>query len=173
MNRKTLDITGQKFNMLQVLTYAGSKGRGAIWYCRCDCGNELKVRGNSLRSGTTKSCGCLLGNPLPAGESAFNTLLRDYKRRACERGYTFELTDEQFRCFTKQHCHYCGVPPTQTIKCNTSEYTYNGVDRVDSTKSYTINNCVPCCGVCNTMKMDMDYNTFIQQCKRILENLSE
>lgn len=29
------------------------------WKCRCACGNECLVRANKLRSGHTKSCGCL------------------------------------------------------------------------------------------------------------------
>jgi len=31
-----------------------------MWLCQCDCGNEVTVSGNNLRSGNTKSCGCLL-----------------------------------------------------------------------------------------------------------------
>lgn len=30
-----------------------------MWRCQCECGNEIVVRGDSLRSGHTKSCGCL------------------------------------------------------------------------------------------------------------------
>lgn len=30
-----------------------------MWLCQCDCGNEVTVSGNRLRSGNTKSCGCL------------------------------------------------------------------------------------------------------------------
>lgn len=29
------------------------------WKCKCDCGNEIFVRGTAMRSGKTKSCGCL------------------------------------------------------------------------------------------------------------------
>jgi len=29
-----------------------------MWICQCDCGNQIKVRGYSLRSRHTESCGC-------------------------------------------------------------------------------------------------------------------
>lgn len=29
------------------------------WLCRCECGNEIKVTAYRLKSGNTKSCGCL------------------------------------------------------------------------------------------------------------------
>ena len=30
-----------------------------VYECRCQCGNITHVRGSLLRSGNTKSCGCL------------------------------------------------------------------------------------------------------------------
>ena len=36
-----------------------SNNRQKIWICRCVCGNEMEVTGGRLRSGNTKSCGCL------------------------------------------------------------------------------------------------------------------
>ncbi len=44
----------------QLTVTAGSKtvDSRVMWLCMCDCGNELVVRGNDLRSGHTKSCGC-------------------------------------------------------------------------------------------------------------------
>lgn len=38
-----------------------SKGGSVIWKCKCDCGNPdyVYVASNNLRSGHTKSCGCL------------------------------------------------------------------------------------------------------------------
>lgn len=35
------------------------KSRSAVWLCKCDCGNEVQVKGSCLISGHTKSCGCL------------------------------------------------------------------------------------------------------------------
>ena len=58
--RKTIALDGQKFGMLTVVSEAGiNKYGNSHWLCRCDCGNEKVVQGGSLRSGDTKSCGCL------------------------------------------------------------------------------------------------------------------
>lgn len=56
-----IDLTGKRFGMLTVLNYVGKEGREYYWKCKCDCGNEAKVRGRTLRSGETRSCGCLAG----------------------------------------------------------------------------------------------------------------
>lgn len=57
--RKVIDLTGQRFGRLTVIERAGSDKSGTpIWLCRCDCGAETKVRSNSLRSGSSRSCGC-------------------------------------------------------------------------------------------------------------------
>lgn len=53
------DLTGQRFGRLTVVRKAESRGSNAWWECKCDCGNTHTVRSTELRSGTTKSCGCL------------------------------------------------------------------------------------------------------------------
>ena len=51
---------GEKYGRLTVIEYAGlNKNNAALWKCKCDCGNERIVMGAVLRSGKTKSCGCL------------------------------------------------------------------------------------------------------------------
>lgn len=54
---KLIDITGQKFGRLEVVSYSHSN-RGAYWLCKCDCGNTSVARGTALRAGEIKSCGC-------------------------------------------------------------------------------------------------------------------
>lgn len=51
------DMTGQRFNRLTIISYAGHRGRAA-WLCRCDCGTEFISPGKPIRHGRTKSCGC-------------------------------------------------------------------------------------------------------------------
>jgi hypothetical protein len=54
------DLTGKKFGMLTVLRDSGIKVGGRIkWECLCDCGKRTVVSGKNLRSGHTRSCGCL------------------------------------------------------------------------------------------------------------------
>lgn len=58
---KFIDITGQKFNMLTVISRAENAPNGvARWNCVCDCGNKTVVRGANLKNGAVKSCGCLV-----------------------------------------------------------------------------------------------------------------
>lgn len=56
-----IDISGGVFGKLTVSEYAGSKNKRALWKCVCSCGNIVVVSGKNLRSGNTKSCGCLRG----------------------------------------------------------------------------------------------------------------
>lgn len=65
MSRTLIDLSGRRFGRLTVIEQSGAvyygpdKQHRPIWRCRCDCGNEVIVTGNNLRSGNTKSCGCL------------------------------------------------------------------------------------------------------------------
>ncbi len=60
MRRKKLDIVNKRFERLIVIRFSHvSDSRRTYWFVKCDCGNTKIVRGTSLRSGNTKSCGCL------------------------------------------------------------------------------------------------------------------
>lgn len=60
MARKAIDLSGQRFGRLIVIRLIETDIVGAVWKCRCDCGNEVDVRASCLRSGNTRSCGCLI-----------------------------------------------------------------------------------------------------------------
>lgn len=54
------DLSGQKFGMLEIICRVPNKSRGHTrWYALCDCGNASTPSTNSLRTGNTKSCGCM------------------------------------------------------------------------------------------------------------------
>lgn len=54
-------LEGQRFGRLRVLAIArrASAGRKITWRCACDCGGFSLVLTDRLKSGKTKSCGCL------------------------------------------------------------------------------------------------------------------
>lgn len=54
-----IDLKGTRFGKLIVIDRAGVNKFGQpMWLCRCDCGIDKIARGQSLRKGWTKSCGC-------------------------------------------------------------------------------------------------------------------
>lgn len=58
---KKYSLVNHRFGRLLVLWKSKAKsGRSMIWDCRCDCGKVVPVTGTNLRTGKTKSCGCLL-----------------------------------------------------------------------------------------------------------------
>lgn len=60
MYRVKHDMSGERYGRLVVIERAGTdRNRNALWKCICDCGNEKVVTGKCLRSGDTRSCGCL------------------------------------------------------------------------------------------------------------------
>lgn len=61
---KAINITGERFGRLVAVRREENKvsQNGKIrsrWLCKCDCGNEKIVLLDDLKSGRTKSCGCL------------------------------------------------------------------------------------------------------------------
>lgn len=68
-----LDLTGQQFGRLQVLSRSKTSiNKHSAWKCKCLCGNIIEVRGDSLTSGNTTSCGCLKSR----GEEKIGEMLR-------------------------------------------------------------------------------------------------
>lgn len=170
------DITGKIFGRLTVLEFSHKKtNKKYYWLCRCICGKEIYARADSLKNGHTKSCGCLSlenmdkyfkdhGNKKAYGESSFRRVFYMYKRNAEKRGLSFLLTKDEFRTLTSQVCHYCGKEPNTIAKAygrTNGEYIYTGIDRIDNFHGYDLNNCVPCCEICNRAKLSMTQEQFI------------
>jgi len=82
---------------------------------------------------------------------------KNYKAEAKHRELDFSLTIEDFNKFWQLLCRYCGSP-IETI----------GLDRVDNTRGYELNNIVPCCIICNTMKLTLTVESFLLYCSKIV-----
>jgi len=57
--RSRAKLEGQRFGRLTVTKLSHIKNQRTYWECRCDCGNTTAVTADKLKSGHTRSCGCL------------------------------------------------------------------------------------------------------------------
>jgi len=83
--------------------------------------------------------------------------LCDYKNSANNRNITWNLTDDEAKAYFQNKCHYCNKLGG-----------YNGIDRIDSDKDYSKDNCVSCCKFCNIMKYTYNINKFLQMITYLL-----
>lgn len=147
-------------------------GRNSYWLFKCQCGNVDKATGNSLqRSNNCKKCS-MKNKRKEYGECSFNGLYLRYKHNAISRNLKFLLNKEEFKTLTKQNCYYCGTSPSEITKGKTAygEYIYNGIDRIDSSLNYTIDNCVSCCTICNKAKNNLTKEQFSNWIARLIKH---
>lgn len=95
-----------------------------------------------------------------------------YKRNAKFKKLEFNLTLSEFKNITQQICHYCGSIPSNIYRNPISkdivaDYVYNGIDRVDNTKGYVLDNCVACCRTCNWAKGKKTQEEFYHWIKQL------
>jgi hypothetical protein len=64
---------GDKFGRLTVLARRPNEpGQSSMWLCQCECGNKPVVRASTLKSGGTRSCGCLRSEITAKRNRSFN-----------------------------------------------------------------------------------------------------
>lgn len=165
-----IDRSGQKFGRLTAINCVGlNKQQEALWECRCECGGEKIVPGAYLSNGSTRSCGCLRKNvnrKWPQSESQARHRFGHYQLVSEKADREFLLSFEQFLSLCKSNCFYCGQPPGAGVtRTGTAKsYALNGIDRVDNKIGYRIENCVPCCELCNRFKGVLTDDLFIGHC---------
>ena len=99
--REKLNLAGKRFGKLVAIEYAYSnKSKNAVWRCVCDCGNETFVNSQRLKSGKTKSCGCLKSE-VTAERNRQNTKY-DGRHNRIYRIYYGMRT----RCYNQEDKHY-------------------------------------------------------------------
>ena len=177
------DLVGDKFNRLTVLKPIKKHDRTYL-VCECECGNTKEIKMSHLKSGRTKSCGCLNVEKLkerkgqvskllkPDNYSAKYRLYKAYEKHAIERNYDFKIDFDFFVEITSQNCTYCNSQPNKTIKArqSRSKYIYNGIDRSDNDLGYTERNCVPCCTTCNIAKSTQSKEDFLSWIAKVAKH---
>ncbi len=82
-----------------------------------------------------------------------------YRQAAKARGFTFNLSKDQFVELISSDCHYC-------------EFGGGGIDRKDNSIGYLFDNCLPACYTCNVLKGSFGYKEFIERCNMISQKHS-
>jgi hypothetical protein len=80
---KALNLAGQCFGKLFVVQQAPRRGKKLCWICTCSCGNTCEVTTSQLRTGKTRSCGCLRAEKaatvITHGQARRNSHTRSYR----------------------------------------------------------------------------------------------
>jgi hypothetical protein len=171
MSRK-IDLVGQKFGRLMVIEPSSPRGKRSTWKCLCDCGAEKIAVGHELKSGDTRSCGCIKIELSPQKVKLMNIARTKYTpvialARNIWRARYDELPFEDFYELSAKNCFYCDAKPTNTSQ---DIFIYNGLDRVDSSLEHTINNVIPCCWICNRAKNNRSIEKFAGHISNLVSN---
>jgi hypothetical protein len=191
MGRKSVYKIGDFFGKLEVLEVIPSNKTGSHVKLKCKCHycHTEKVM-SAVNIKKRNSCGCQQKNSdtwksvgaknkpwqLACGQAARNNLEFQYKRGAKKRNLDYSLTSEEFDKLVTGNCLYCGDSLTNTIKGQgktSGDFKYTGIDRVDSSKGYILDNCVSCCWMCNNMKHTTSKEIFINHIKKIYEYVKQ
>lgn len=146
--------------------------------CLCKfCGKETFVAGMYLK--INKKCGecCRVGkqeNKRRVKCLVLSSLYNKYKYEAVRRDLTFNLTIEEFEAIVIKNCVYCNSLPfkRRSVRKEEEDKNYSGVDRIDNSQGYYLQNSVPCCINCNRAKSDLDLVFWLNSIKSIYERLN-
>lgn len=149
------------------------------WECQCDCGNLTKVDTASLTQRSIKSCGCkkfLATNVKYPNNTTMPTyMFLGAMKGASMRHIDFNVSIEDMEAqWIKQNgiCALSGIKlfMAQSIRSHkTKERTTASLDRIDSTKAYTVDNIQWIHKDINIMKNSFKQDYFIDLCRKIAD----
>lgn len=179
-DKRWVDHSNKIYNNLKCIKYMFSIEGRAQWEVECLlCHRILNMDIGRVKSGHSKSCGCQIHHKKELSESVEiwckKQIYTKYKHRAKDSDMLFDLTFENFCNILDLPCFYCGDIKTQKFAHHNFPnriLRYNGIDRFDNDKGYIIDNCMPCCIVCNRMKLNMPYYKFFTHIVKIYKNFS-
>lgn len=137
------DLKNQRFGKLIVINYNGN----AKWLCQCDCGNKTIVRSDYLKTGHTRSCGCI--HKKYGGNARTDRLYRLY-RGIVQRTSTLRK-DNHNHTYISKNIKMCDEWRNDFNKfkewalANGYDYSKSAneqtIDRIDNDKGYFPENC--------------------------------
>jgi hypothetical protein len=147
---------------------------------KCECGREIVTRKNNVLFGTKISCGCsrhLSNSKLWRGVGEISkTFWSRIRGNARSRNRTLSITmKDAWKLFLKQN-RKCALSDEPLIFAKAGTNFLGGtasLDRIDSSKGYTIDNVQWVHRDINRMKSDLLPATFFMWCKKIVDKHSK
>jgi len=109
-------------------------------------------------------------------KSLINKLFLKQKWHAKRRGLSWLIDFKQWHRLVTSDCYLCAKPPMNAFKCGSLKhqhglvFKYQGLDRVDNSIGYELDNIAPCCKICNSIKSNRSIDEFIDHISLILKN---
>lgn len=142
-------------------------GDGKVNYLvQCDCGDLRWVRSDILKKNKwgCRACAKELSRKKFGEEHSISAAWKSLIGNARNRGISVEITKDEFAQIAKMNCFYCGEEPVEKVYYDQPSWStparLNGIDRVDNSVGYTLDNIVASCYICNRGKMDLSLEDF-------------
>lgn len=144
---KIIDLTNKKFERLLVEKRVGTQGKHPIWLCKCDCGNKTIVRGDHLREGNVRSCGCLEDENRKIGAN-YKHGGRKTRLYSIWSGMHKRCSNENCIAYPNYGGRGINITPEWREFSNFREWAMNNgysdnlsIDRINNNGNYEPNNC--------------------------------
>ena len=169
-------LIGNIYGSYTVIAYIG-KGSGYKhkWLCRCKCGRENSINGQSLTQLKTHSCGkCEFSKAFTGKGKLSGTYFKSLKRRAIRDQLEFTI-DVNYLWnlfqFQNERCALSGIrlELVHSYSRNCKQQTAS-VDRIDSNKGYIQGNVQWVHKILNELKSNTPNDEFIKWCKLVAKN---
>lgn len=143
---KKLNLIGEKFNRLLVLSEMPIRNMKTYWKCKCDCGNIITVQGSALTTDQTQSCECLQKE---------RASVASFKHKLTQSTEYYSWTNMKTRCLNPNSQDYAdyggrGIRICETWKDDFLKFLSDmgkkpskkhSLDRIDVNGNYCPENC--------------------------------
>jgi len=144
---KLIDLVGQRFGRLTVVSPAETKHGYKYWLCACDCGNQKIISGHCLRNGEIKSCGCLWREThKKSAEKHGGRNTRLYRIWANMKGRTGNPKNKRYECYGGRGITVCDEWKNDFTAFRDWALAHGyrddlSIDRIDVNGNYEPSNC--------------------------------